>query len=132
MLRIVDDRRVGADHHQMVRGRRSRDLREVAVAYRIVSCITEVIRDVVARVLHMKARVAGSVHPGQVIVGRIDRRRVWRGAELLAVRTRRRPEIIIEGVVLFYDDHDVFKWHGNLPRPIVVALNYRPLEARCV
>jgi len=51
------------------------------------------------------------MHPGQVIVGRIDRRRVWREAELLAVR----PEIIIEGVVLFWDDQRVFSWHRNLP-----------------
>jgi hypothetical protein len=63
----------------------------------------------------MKARVAGSVHPSQVIVRRIDRRRIWRRTELLAVRPWQRPEIIIEGVVFFHNDHDVFDWHRNLP-----------------
>src|SRR5215470_7057728 len=73
MLWIVDDRRVSADQHQMVRGRRSRHLREVAVAHRIVSRIAEIIRDVIAYVLEMKARVAGSAHPCQMIVRRIAR-----------------------------------------------------------
>src|SRR5215469_11695543 len=114
MLWIIDDRRVGADQHQVVRGRRSRHLREVAIAHRVVLGITEVIWDVVARILYMKARVAGSVHPSQVIVMGIDRRRIWRRAELLAIRPRQRPKIVIEGVIFFDDDHDVFDRHSNL------------------
>src|SRR5215813_9542 len=115
MLWIVDDRRVSADQHQMVRGRRSGHLREVAVAHRIVSRIAEIIRDVIAYVLEMKARVAGSAHPCQMIVRRIARWGIWRMPELLAIRTRQRPKIVIEGVIFFDDDHDVFDWHRNLP-----------------
>src|SRR5215469_6395065 len=114
MLWIIDDRRVGADQHQVVRGRRSRHLREVAIAHRIVLGITEVIWDVIARILYMKARVAGSVHPCQVIVKGIDRRWIWRVTELLTVRARERPKIVIEGVIFFDDDHDVFDRHSNL------------------
>ena len=54
-------------------------------------------------------------HPCQMIVKGIDWRRIWRMAELLAVRSRQRPKIIIEDVILFNDDHDVFDWHSNLP-----------------
>jgi len=53
-------------------------------------------------------RVAGSVHPRQVIVRRIDRRRIWRMTELLAVRARQCSEIVVECVIFFDDDHDVF------------------------
>jgi hypothetical protein len=63
----------------------------------------------------MKARVAGSVHPCQVIVRRIARRRIWRMAVVLAIRSRLRPKVIIEGMILFDDDHDMFDWHRNLP-----------------
>jgi hypothetical protein len=67
------------------------------------------------RGLHIKARVVGSVHPSQVIVRGIDRRRIWRMAELPAICARQRSEIIIEGVVFFYNDNDVFDWHSHLP-----------------
>src|SRR5215472_15885079 len=48
VLWIVDDRRVGADQHQVVRGRRYRHLREVVIAHSVVLGITEVIWDVIA------------------------------------------------------------------------------------
>src|SRR5215831_13861302 len=54
-------------------------------------------------------------HPCQMIVRRIARWEIWRMPELLAIRTRQRPKIVIEGVIFFDDDHDVFDWHRNLP-----------------
>src|SRR6516162_10648121 len=88
VLRIIDDRRVGADQHQVVWSRRSRHLREVAIAYRVVSRVAEVTWNVIARILHMKARVGGPLHPRQVIVMWIARGRICRMDEGLAIRAR--------------------------------------------
>jgi hypothetical protein len=50
-----------------------------------------------------------------VIMKGIDRRWIGRTGEVLAVRSGQGAEIIIEGVIFFYDDHDVFDCHRNLP-----------------
>src|SRR6266481_2139374 len=76
----------------------------------------------------MKARVTGSAHPRQVIMKGIARRWVCRAGEVLAVRAGKRAEIIIEGVIFFYDDHDVFDCHSNLPVRSLPCLGANPCD----
>ena len=112
---VIDDRRVGADKHQMVWRGRSGDLGEVVVAERELLCVREIPRYVALHVLNLKACILSPLHPGAVIVARVRRRWIVGMTKTLPISAWIAPKVVIEGMVFFDDDHNVLDNHCSSP-----------------
>ena len=107
VARIVDDRGVGADEHQVIGRRRSGDFGKVIVAQRILPREREISRNVIFGVLYSVPLLVGALFPRLVPVVWVVSRRILRRLKLDAVRTRESPEIVIEGVIFLHNNYHV-------------------------
>ncbi len=119
LRRVVDERRVGHDQHEVVRGRRTRHVGVVVVAERELARVVPVMRDVLLLELDAgRGGVAGQ--PGGMTVVGILRRWVRAVRQGDPAPAGKRPEIIVVAVVLLDDDDDVLDRARHTQRPALL------------
>ena len=111
-------------------------LGEVMIAERIFSRVIEICGYIGLRILQMEAGITGPAHPCPMIVRRIDGRRILGLAEALTIGIGKRAKVVIECVIFFDNDHDMFNRHGSLsfqlservPKSATQSGQARPLD----
>src|SRR5437763_970992 len=107
MGRVVDDRRVSTDEHQVIRSGGAGYLGEVPIAQAELPRVREIDRQSLLAILDLVVGVGRVFHPRLVTVIRIIWRGVLRGGEPGAIRAAKRAEVVVEGMVLLDDNDDV-------------------------
>ena len=107
--RVVDDRGLGRDQHQVVRFRLGGHFCEVIVAQRVLLGVGPVGGNIVARILqpHRPVRVVAFEPRPVVVRGVALCEGIGRVRERDTVGAGERPEVVVERVVFLDDDHHV-------------------------
>src|ERR1700674_1921606 len=110
VVRVVDDWRICCDQHQVVGRRWTGNGSEVFIAERVLLRVTPIVRDVRLAVL-LLGGTSGPPEPGRMVVRMVGGRRISGERQIrITVRTGEPPEIVVECVVLFDDDHHMLNW----------------------
>src|SRR5260370_15831402 len=128
-MRVVDDGRVGGNHHEVIWTRGARDIGEIRVAQAEGARPRPVLGDVGLEELHARRGLRTRQASGVAMI-RVFRRRVRAVGHRHSIGAGELPEVVVEPVVLFEHDDDVLDWRGYRHSD-AGALLVRPFHLNC-